>query len=244
MSQFKNNNSAHVAGLIDHTSKQFYDLVVNFLDSVDDMVDFQYYQRNFSGNVAFSSEEVRDDFIVKYNKSVTEKSETPDAVNEKLFATVYSEEKPERVNRGNNRSRSPKKYSKREYSPKKYSKREKSPKKYSKREYSPKKYSKREHSPNRASENSTKVKIYYTLKTSDHEGSCSTNQCEYSIQGKSHIAFLDNDVIANFSDADYTRFVPRPLLNNDFGCSVSKECKKHDLAQHSFRVNVSRVEKL
>jgi hypothetical protein len=98
-----------------------------------------------------------------------------------------------------------------------------------------------------------KAKITTQLETSDHDGYCSGEDCEYEVQTHSYIVDLP-DQFKNYSEGKLNNFdkynfewdllLPEPKLNNDgsFYCNLSKESETHGLNRHDYRYTIISIE--
>lgn len=97
-----------------------------------------------------------------------------------------------------------------------------------------------------------KAKITAKLETSDHDGYCSGEECEYEVKTQSYIVDLPSEY-ANYPmgklnnldeyGVNWERVLPEPIINNGSGyCDLSEECVNHDLGIHDYRYTILSVE--
>lgn len=97
-----------------------------------------------------------------------------------------------------------------------------------------------------------KVKIISKLETSDHDGYCSGEECEYECKHVTHIIDVPEEYkshpkgIIDIEDNDYdwTQLLPEPELNTheSYYCDNSEESEQCGLGKHEYRYTILRVE--
>lgn len=99
-----------------------------------------------------------------------------------------------------------------------------------------------------------KLKITALLETSDHDGYCTDNECEYATKTETYIVDFPedfrNDLPIGVLDEEnrhnhyWKSLLPKPELNNSGShyCSRSKECMYADLGCHDYLYKVLSVE--
>ena len=97
-----------------------------------------------------------------------------------------------------------------------------------------------------------KAKINAKLETSDHDGYCSGEECEYDVKTVTYIVDLPNEYknypqgkLLNIDefDVDWEKYLPEPVLNNGSGyCGLSEECVNHELDIHDYKYTILSVE--
>ena len=97
-----------------------------------------------------------------------------------------------------------------------------------------------------------KAKINAKLETSDHDGYCSGEECEYDVKTVTYIVDLPNEYknypqgkLLNIDefDVDWENYLPKPILNNGSGyCGLSEECVNHKLDIHDYKYTILSVE--
>lgn len=94
-----------------------------------------------------------------------------------------------------------------------------------------------------------KIKIQVFLETSDHDGYCTDNECEYFSKTETHYL----DVPKEFEDYplgqidsdtyDWKSLLPNPNVEGNSGyCSLCKECEEVGLDIHDYRYTIQTVE--
>jgi hypothetical protein len=98
-----------------------------------------------------------------------------------------------------------------------------------------------------------KAKITAKLETSDHDGYCSDEDCEYEVKTVSYIVDLPDQYnsypegkIKNINQFDnkWINLLPEPELNGygSMYCCVSDECEAHGLYKHDYKYTILSVE--
>ena len=95
-----------------------------------------------------------------------------------------------------------------------------------------------------------KVKIVSKLETSDHDGYCSDDECEYEVKVVETIVDLPTQYkshskgkLNNLNEFDWEKLLPVPIVLGGSGyCCVDKECEAHGLGQHDYRYTILSVE--
>lgn len=241
---FQPETTVHIANLIGHSSKNFYDLVRPFFRKVGNVKDYQFYPSTLSGNIAFDNSEERDIFIEAYNEYI-KKEKLPESIK----AYIYEEKNPEDLKFGEILERRKARRSPTRGSPKRSSSRRLSPKRSSSRRLSPKRSPSRRSKEKDSKESCKKfalVKIYYTLELSDHDGYCSGGECEYSIKEKTYKTLVDDNLLDPCEGKQgYKIFIPKPEVNCGSGyCELSPECVHENLGIHAHRIKINRVKYL
>lgn len=98
-----------------------------------------------------------------------------------------------------------------------------------------------------------KAKITSILETSDHDGYCSENECEYyeskitkivdvpSIYSSYPLGFLKNINEYNWKSFFVSDIEPYKHTKSFF-CGLSDECKKNELGRHDAKYSIISVE--
>ena len=97
-----------------------------------------------------------------------------------------------------------------------------------------------------------KARITATLETSEHDGYCSGEECEYNVRTITYdmVAPIEyksypEGKLSNLDeyDIDWIDLLPEPVLNDgSCYCSLPKECIDHDLSKHDYRYTILYVE--
>ena len=96
-----------------------------------------------------------------------------------------------------------------------------------------------------------KAKITAHLETSDHDGYCSGNECEYEckiiekiINAPDQYKNFKLGKIDNIEEYDWYKFLDEPGLNyyESYYCDLSWECNESGLDKHDFRYTIISVE--
>jgi hypothetical protein len=97
-----------------------------------------------------------------------------------------------------------------------------------------------------------KAKITAKLETSDHDGYCSGNECEYECEIITHTIDTIPDIykthpkgmIDDLNEYDWISFLPEPKLNlyESYYCDVSYHSKLNGLDKHDYKYTVLSVE--
>lgn len=97
-----------------------------------------------------------------------------------------------------------------------------------------------------------KVKITSKLETSDHDGYCSGEECEYECKIITHIIdipkkyklYPKGTINLDEDDFDWVNLLPEPELNTDesYYCDNSYESENHGLEKHDYRYTIQSVE--
>ena len=96
-----------------------------------------------------------------------------------------------------------------------------------------------------------KVKIISNLETSDHDGYCSGEDCEYKIKVVKTIVdlptkykFHSKGKINNLDEFDWIKLLPEPELNlsGSYYCDVDEECEANGLGRHDYKYTILSVE--
>jgi hypothetical protein len=96
-----------------------------------------------------------------------------------------------------------------------------------------------------------KAKITAKLETSDHDGYCSGNECEYEsfiVEKKVNIPqeYKNHEVgkIININEYEWENFLDPPVLN-DYGshyCELSCKCEECGVERHDYKFTIITVE--
>lgn len=95
-----------------------------------------------------------------------------------------------------------------------------------------------------------KAKITARLETSDHDGYCSGEECEYECKIIEHIVNAPEQYknykcgkIADTSKYNWINLLEPPELNNgSCYCDLSPECEENNLGVHDYRYTIISVE--
>ncbi len=96
-----------------------------------------------------------------------------------------------------------------------------------------------------------KVKIISKLETSDHDGYCSGEECEYECKHVETIVPVPNmyksypkGKINDLDKFDWIKLLPEPDLNTSgsYYCDNSDECETKGLGSHDYRYTILSVE--
>lgn len=95
-----------------------------------------------------------------------------------------------------------------------------------------------------------KAKITARLETSDHDGYCSGEECEYECKIIERIVNAPEQYknskpgkIDDLSEYDWENFLEPPELNKgSYYCSLSPKCKENKLGVHDYKYTIISVE--
>ncbi len=95
-----------------------------------------------------------------------------------------------------------------------------------------------------------KVKIISKLETSDHDGYCPGEECEYEVKVVETITDIPLEYkshskgkLNNLNEFDWVKLLPEPYLNcGSYYCGIDDECEAHGLGQHDYRYTILSVE--
>lgn len=86
---------------------------------------------------------------------------------------------------------------------------------------------------------SIKISVTVQLETSDHDGYCSDNECEYKKQVVEHTICVPNNW-KNLADDELIKYLPEPKLNNNgsYYCYVGGNSKLNNLDKHDYKYTI------
>ena len=97
-----------------------------------------------------------------------------------------------------------------------------------------------------------KIKIFALLETSDHDGYCSDNVCEYKCEKVEHIIDLidlseQQHILNNIDDIcknDFEKYLPYPGLGDGGSnyCYLDEKCENSGLDKHDYKYTVTKIE--
>jgi hypothetical protein len=92
-----------------------------------------------------------------------------------------------------------------------------------------------------------KIKIFATLETSDHDGYCSGNECEYKCEEVEHIIDLSGQLhmLNNIDECkdDFDKYLPCPELGDGSGyCFLDEKCVNSGLGKHDYKYTIRKIE--
>ena len=88
-----------------------------------------------------------------------------------------------------------------------------------------------------------KISVTVQLETSDHDGYCSDNECEYKKQIIKHIINVPNNW-QSFTNDELIKYLPEPKLNTNgsYYCCVGGNSKLNNLGKHDYKYTILNIE--
>jgi hypothetical protein len=96
-----------------------------------------------------------------------------------------------------------------------------------------------------------KAKIISKLETSDHDGYCSGEDCQYECKQIETVVELPNmyklhpkGKLSNLDEFNWVMLLPEPELNKtgSYYCNLSNECETNGLDLHDYKYTILSVE--
>lgn len=95
-----------------------------------------------------------------------------------------------------------------------------------------------------------KAKITAILETSDHDGYCSGDECEYKVEEVVKIINIPTEYknhpigfVKKIDETFWNKFLPQPdLSGGSMYCELSKNCKEIGLDIHDYRYSILEIE--
>ena len=90
------------------------------------------------------------------------------------------------------------------------------------------------------------VKVTAKLETSDHEGYCSGNECQYERKTVQETILLPAKIrnVQDLAEHNLEGYLPKPDLNyyGSCYCDLSSKCEKHGLRCHDYKYTIKSIE--